>query len=248
MKTIVSVFLLSMVAVPVIASSFEEVLPSLPKLEVLRDALRGSFQDAQFDNLCSEILDLLAGTGCTCSLKPLQNELILDCNNLCVGCSTVYDWCADISFTIVGTLIPFLEPKYDIVTEVQSGEDSSQSTLSITSKYGEDVEMPESCSTHINGNPCTSCVPSNACLGSVHDCTNLGLQEPVDTCDEEQLLELPTTNPFSTIAYQNATLECGVLSSLPSSSPVGPDDPTAEPTPAPSSLFGPVCGFDLGIL
>lgn len=209
----------------------------LSPVDDLRKNLMESDRELQFDGVCTELLSVFPFDGCQCKLNALQNNVQIICADYCSITSAREDLSVSYSYTVQFTLVPPLEPEKATIKEVQTGNASSKSTLVVETRYRDEVLL--SCTTSINQRQCSSCTINTACEeGVIHDCRNLGLSAVVDTCNNNQLAALPSTNPFSTLG--NDALNFDQCQGPPVPSPVQAPVPSPVRAPVPVPVRAPV--------
>ncbi len=209
----------------------------LSQVDDLRRDLRESGRELQINGICTELLSVFPFDGCRCNINALQNNVQVVCSNYCNLCATTEDLCVAYSSTVQFSLVPPLQPQRAVIREVQTGQDSSKSTLVIETRYNSN-QVLLSCSTSINNQQCSSCVINSSCADAIHDCRNVGLPGVVDSCNKNQLSALPSTNPFSTLA--NDELNFDQCSAPQNPAPVRAPVPAPVRAPVPTPVRAPV--------
>jgi hypothetical protein len=117
-------------------------------------------------------------------------------------------------------------------TSVQTGTDSSETTLVIEQDYF--GFLPVSCRTYVGDTQCDQCTVNrdpNCAGGGAFDCSNIGLT-PIDLCDATTLTGIGVDNPFVTQVRNDLFNQalCVPVPVTPTIAPVSPSTSSPAPT------------------
>lgn len=164
---------------------------------------------------------------CLCGPDGDTGNIRLSCDDFCEICLDDADVCVQYSYFVRYSFFNAsrIYASFFRFQENQTGVDSSNAVLVRERTLSGDL-IPIACNTTINDEVCNSCQINPACSeGFLHDCTNLGVESTVDTCDEAGNQEdLLLDNPFVVLRQDLFdSAECR-------------EAPSAAPTTAPSAV------------